>query len=947
VRVPLATYRVQVHRGFDLKAVRRIVPYIRGLGIDTVYLSPIVRSRRGSTHGYDVVDPNALDPDRGSPADLRSLVRTLRANRMGLLLDIVPNHMAASLENPWWKDVLTFGRSSPFARVFDIDWDAGASSNGRVVLPLLSRDVRSSFARAELAFEVTPNGLFLRCQAQPLPLSPRSVVRWLDAAQERSARDRPDTTGREGLAKWADRGRASLSGPRGRPATQAERWTHFERELVSSLRGSPSLQRRLGEVAEKVNRVRSGGPWASLRRDLLSDQAYRLVEWWKVREINYRRFFDISDLVGVRQEDPVVFRLTHRWILDRVRDGSVQGLRIDHIDGLADPGRYLRRLRSAVRSRRPSPKGGEAYTVVEKILAEHEELLPGWPVEGTTGYEGMDRLTGVFVDPAGQPGLDRLASEITGTSVGFPELAYRAKRMVIRELFPAELDRLVARALAALDTPEQDLRTARGPMADALSVLTAALGVYRTYLDPERPAAKVPPDLEGALDDAERRRELPKGSYERLHELMGRGAGRRALPGPRARARRAFVRGWQQWTGAVAAKGVEDTALYRYPRLVARNEVGADPGLFAISAEDFHRFQTARRARQPLALTATSTHDSKRGEDLRVRLAVLSELAGPWAEAVHRWHDRTEAARRVPGTTRSISGADELLVYQSVVGAGPGRVSQWAGFSERLGQYMIKAAREAKERTTWVHPDPPYEEALQRFVSRLLGPERDRTLQADLLDWIRRISYVGSFYSVGQTLLKITVPGVPDFYQGTALWDLTFVDPDNRRPIDFARRRALLLEAGRTRTGREGPRPPLEGHEGLPANFKLILIQRALELRRRHRGVFEAGVYVPLEEVRPNRLPVIAFLRRSGADHVLVAVGRGLGSLGASRERPPLGEFWQGRELRLPPGFPRSWSSQLGNAAYHVGGPDGASSICLTELFRDHPVALLYARAGR
>ncbi|MGC2035958.1 MAG: malto-oligosyltrehalose synthase, partial [Thermoplasmata archaeon] len=479
-----------------------------------------------------------------------------------------------------------------------------------------------------------------------------------------------------------------------------------------------------------------------------------------------------------------------------------------------------------------SQKGGDVYTVVEKILAEHEDLLPGWPVEGTTGYEGMDRLTGVFVDPLGQAVLDRLVSEITGSSVVFREVAYRAKRMVIRRLFPAELDRLVGRALEALDSPEPDSRTDRAAMARALSVLTAALGVYRTYLDPDRPGAEIPRELQGAFDDAVRREELRKRSNDRLRELFGPGAGTRALPASRTHARRAFVRGWQQWTGAVAAKGVEDTALYRYPRLVARNEVGADPGLFAISSEEFHRFQVARRARQPLSLTATSTHDSKRGEDLRVRLAVLSELAGPWSRAVHRWHDRTEEARRVTGTTRSISGADELLVYQSVVGAGPGRVAQWPGFSERLGQYMIKAAREAKERTTWVHPDPSYEEALQRFVSRLVGPQRDRTLEAELLDWIRRISYLGSFYSVGQTLLKITVPGVPDFYQGTALWDLTFVDPDNRRPIDFARRRALLLKAGPPRPGRAGPRPLLERHAGLPANFKLIVIQRALELRR-------------------------------------------------------------------------------------------------------------------
>jgi (1->4)-alpha-D-glucan 1-alpha-D-glucosylmutase len=947
VRVPLATYRVQVHRGFDLQAVRRIVPYIRGLGIDTVYLSPIVRSRRGSTHGYDVVDPNALDPDRGSPSDLKALVRTLRANGMGLLLDIVPNHMAASLENPWWKDVLTFGRASPFARVFDIDWDSRASPAGRVVLPLLSHDVRSSFASAELSFEVGPTGLFLRCQAQPLPLAPRSVVRWLEAAEERTIRHRRDPTGRQGLERWAARGRETLSGPRGRPATHTERWTRFERELVSNLRRSPSLRRRLGEVADKVNRVRSGGPWASLRRDLLSDQAYRLVEWWKVREINYRRFFDISDLVGVRQEDPFVFRLTHQWILDHVRDGSVQGLRIDHIDGLADPGRYLGRLRSAARSLRSSPKGSEVYTVVEKILAEHEDLPSVWPVEGTTGYEGMDRLTGVFVDPRGQPVLDRLTSEIAGRSVGFPELAYRAKRMVVRELFPAELDRLVGRALAVLGSPEPASRTDRSEMARALSVLTAALGVYRTYLDPDRPAAEMPPELRGAFDAVVRRAELPKRSIERLEELFGSSAARQTFPAPSAPARRAFVRGWQQWTGAVAAKGVEDTALYRYPRLVARNEVGADPGDFAISSDEFHRFQTARRARQPLSLTATSTHDSKRGEDLRVRLAVLSELAGPWAEAVHRWHDRTEEARRVPGTTRSISGADELLVYQSVVAAGPGHVTQWPGFSERLGEYMVKAAREAKERTTWVHPDPRYEEALQQFVSRLVGPDRDRTLQTGLLDWVRRISFLGSFYSVGQTLLKITVPGVPDFYQGTALWDLTFVDPDNRRPIDFARRRALLLQAGRARTGRAGLRPLLEGHEGLPANFKLLVIQRALDLRRKQRRVFEAGSYVPVEEERPNRLPVIAFLRRSGADHVLVAVGRGLGSLGASPEHPPVGEFWQGRELRLPPGSPRSWTSQLGNSVFHVDGPDGGRSLPVRDLFRDHPVALLYGRTGR
>jgi malto-oligosyltrehalose synthase len=752
MRLPRATYRLQLRDGVGFAEARAAVPYLDRLGVSHLYASPLLAARSGSTHGYDVTDPTRLDPALGPRATFDALTDDLAARGMGLVLDIVPNHMAASVENPWWRDVLARGRESRWARVFDVDWDA-PGLGGRLLLPLLGQPLEAALAAGEVAVEPP-------------------VV-------------------------------------------------------------------RLGELelpmAEGTTR--------------LDEQRYVLAPWRVANErLNFRRFFDITDLVGVRASDPWVFEQTHRLVLDLVAEGRVQGLRIDHVDGLHDPLGYLRRLREAV--------GPDVPVWVEKILGADETLPASWPVQGTTGYELAAAALDSLLDPEGAAAIERAYAAATGAPGDFAAVAERAKREALELLLATDVDR-VARALAGpLDRSPEELHP-------ALVEAAVALPVYRTYVRADGAGVADRARLDAAVPDTELRAAL-------LGEVPGATEG--ALR-------------FAQLTGPAAAKGVEDTALYRHVALLARNEVGAHPGVAPWGAGEFHELAAAQAADWPGLLTAAATHDSKRGPDVRARLAVLTEIPEDWAAAVDLW-TRLEAAGRPAGAEAPDPNA-AWLVWQTLVGAWPLDREREAGFAERVHAYVEKAAREAKTGTSWTAPDAAYEDALHDLVERALDPAG--ALRATLAAFAERIAWPGAINGLSLALLLLAGPGVPDTYQGSEGWALTLVDPDNRAPVDGAELERRLADA-------EVATPAELVAGWRDGRLKALVVHRALEARRRDPELFLRGGYRALD-AGPE---VLAFARELDGRWAVCAV-----------PRDPLRHTPAERPLALPGDAPGSWVDAL------------------------------------
>ncbi|HEX4244850.1 MAG TPA: malto-oligosyltrehalose synthase, partial [Acidimicrobiales bacterium] len=697
-----STYRLQLN-GFGFERARRVVPYLADLGVETLYVSPVTTAVPGSTHGYDVIDPTRLDPALGTADEFDALLEEMAGRHMALLIDVVPNHMAAVAANPWWWDVLCRGRASAFADYFDVDW---TRHRGRVLLPVLGRSVAQVIAQTELAVVVEDGAPALAYFDHRFPIAP----------------DTPD-------------------------------------RLVRSLATD------------------AGPSYPSVMTELLEAQHYRLALWRIGRhQGNYRRFFDVDGLVGVRIEDPVVYQATHSLVLELAGDERIAGFRVDHVDGLADPAGYLAILRQGLDGARPS----RPALLVEKVLAREERLPTRWPVDGTTGYEFVDRAGTLLVDAAGAEAITELGAQLDGDLRSFPELGADSKRFVQRSLFPGQVDRLAGLVISELDRAQPGHDCARDDVLAALVELASQLGVYRTYFD-----------ADGATGDDRRNLDRAAVAARPLLEEDGRRALDALVPLLARPDCLELLRRWQQHTGAVTAKGVEDTALYRFGGLLALTEVGSDPGRPPSTVDQFHRSMGARHRGTPGSLSATTTHDTKRSEDVRARLAVLSERPQAWSDDVSRWHRWHRSLPSVPDPH------DEHFVYQTIVGAWPLDPGDRPGFSRRVQDYMVKAVREAKVRTSWLDPDEDYERLVRSFVRTILAPS-NRRFHTDVAALLDQVGPAAAVNSLALTVLKCTVPGVPDIYQGTELWSHSLVDPDNRRPVDFDRRARLVGALDRT-----------------------------------------------------------------------------------------------------------------------------------------------------
>lgn len=942
---PLATYRLQLGRDLTFDDAARLAPYLAALGVSHCYASPFFEtSAHDSAHGYDVSDHARFRAMLGGEAAFARFTGALARHGLGLLIDIVPNHMGiAGHRNDWWLDVLEFGPSAAHAPYFDIDWaPVKRELTGKVLLPILGDHYGAVLERGELRL-VLVDGMFeIRYHDTVLPVSPTSYGRILshriDELPAGVGADDPALAELKAVTTWF----VTLPiRPESDPEALAARLRDRDlgrARLARLLESSPPVRAFVEENVRLFNGGSGDLPSFDLLDALLGDQAYR-VAFWRVssEEINYRRFFDVDQLAAIRMERPDVFAEAHMLVARLLRDGIVSGLRIDHPDGLYAPAEYFRRLQELA---------GPVYVVAEKILAPGERLPAAWDAAGTTGYEMLNLLNGIFVDRTQARALDQLYRRLTHDPVVFAEIVYESKRLIMETVMASEIA-LLAHRLNVISERHRSTRDfTLGSLTRALREIIAAFPVYRTYVGdvPTREALPVESG-DGPLRLTERDQEyivravtLAKrrtaatdvSVFDWIQDIL-------LLRFPRwaddehRRERLDWVMRFQQTTGPVTAKGYEDTALYRYHRLISLNEVGSDPSRFGTPLNEFHAAMAARQTGDPDGLSATSTHDTKRSEDVRARINVLSEIPQEWRRRLTRWQ-RLNRRHRIVVDGAPIPGPrEEYLLYQTLVGA-------WPITAERLRQYALKAAHEAKLDTSWVHPHPKYDEAMAAFVDAILEPRRAREFLRDLVPFVARVAWFGALNSLAQTLVKITAPGVPDFYQGTELWNLSLVDPDNRRPVDWALRDRLLdglvaqirITHDRASLARELVKSWEDGR------VKLYVIREALAARRGHATLFQRGDYAPLDAAGARAEHVCAFARVASDDAAIVVVPRLLARRGV--EMPPLGRpYWDETRLTLPGGVIGRFTNPFTGGAVSIEH----DTLFVAEALAEFPVALL------
>ena len=987
-----ATYRLQLGSTLGFDAVAALGPYLHALGVSDAYLSPCVRCGPGSSHGYDVTDHNAFNPEIGGAAAFDRLAAALTARGLGLILDVVPNHMGiAGDANPWWLDVLENGQASPRAGFFDIDWTPiKPELRDRVLLPVLPEQYGSVLESQQLQLEFADGAFHLRYAGARLPIAPDTYAQILtDRLDVLADRLGSEDAGLQELRSVL----TSLEHLPGRTETDPARIEGrlrekeiVKRRLAVLTKESVDIREHLEETVRAVNGT-PGDPASFDALDrLLSAQTYRLADWRVAGdEVNYRRFFDVSHLAAIRMEERFVFDAAHELIFRLVGEGKVTALRVDHPDGLYAPGEYFRRLQEGAlvaTARRLRPELGPAeaealgalyraraaeqpaardarplWIAAEKILSPGEPLPDWWAVAGTTGYDFLASVNGLFVDRGTSRQMTSLYTRLAGAGGLLADHTYTAKRLIMQVSMASEIDQLGHH----LDSMSERNRLSRDftlySLVRVIREVVAAFSVYRTYVgdDGRDPSVRDRAYIEEAVAEAKRRNPTVNVSiFDFLRDvLLVRNPGRPDPDEPAAR--RHFAMRFQQTTGPVTAKGVEDTAFYVYNRLVSLNEVGGDPARYGESPTVFHDKNAARLARWPESLVATATHDTKRGEDVRARINVLSEVPAAWAAEVRRW--RALARRfKVDVDGRAAPDAnDEYLFYQTLVGAWPARDADEPieTLTERLAAYMEKATKEAKRHTSWVNPSAGYDAATRRFVTGLLAP--GGAFLSAFRPFQRLVATHGAVNSLAQTLLKIVVPGIPDFYQGTELWELSLVDPDNRRPVDFARRRALL-DALRARIPAEDAAPPdltalcaelLEHWRD--GRVKLYLTHRALTLRRQRARLFGTGEYRGLAAGGGHAEHVVALARVDGPDVVIAAVPRLTARLAGLTGRFALGEpAWEHTWVALGDerlaGVYRDRFTGLTVASERH---DGATMLPVPALFTHFPVALLEREGGR
>jgi len=949
-RIPVSTYRLQLNGSFRFAEAARLAGYLERLGVTECYCSPIFAAKPGSTHGYDICDHSRLNPELGGEEGFREFAAALKKHDIGVILDFVPNHMAVDAqENLWWRSVLENGPSSAFAKCFDIDWDPVKTElKGKVLLPVLGDQYGVTLDKGELQIEYRDGALRLRYYDLNLPLNPRELrvllrhnLESLEAALGPDDRHFVEFLSilfhMDNIPAYTETGAEQVALRRREKEVAKQR-------LANLMEECPRIRRYIEENVKLFNGAPGQSKSFDLLHGLLELQAYRLSFWrTAMHEINYRRFFDINELAGIRMEEPEVFAQAHALIRGLAKEGLVNGIRLDHVDGLFDPHGYFEKLTEMFGPDR------RIYVVAEKILSEGEALPPEWSVHGTTGYDFLNDLNGLFADAGRVHDFRKLYERFTGREDWFPEVVYASKKLIISTSMASELN-VLAHELNRISESHRSFRDfTLDSLQEALREIVACFPVYRTYFTPRGWTELDERSIDAAVSEALRRNPAMEPSIFHFIRAM-------LLPVKSAEVRQEeyerrvrFAMKFQQYTGPVQAKAMEDTAFYRYGPLVSLNEVGGDPGMFGRSAERFHELNRKRLHCRPLSMLSTSTHDTKRGEDARARINVLSEIPGQWRAMISRWARANASARTMVGGKSAPDRGDEYLFYQALLGAWPAGLNgpPPAEFVERMRGYMRKAVKEEKVHTSWINPSEEYDAAVSRFVEHALTGKNSRSFLPLFLPFQQRIARLGVMNSLSQLILKIGSPGVPDFYQGAELWDLSLVDPDNRRAVDFDQRARYLEEMEAMLEGCGGAqrayvRGLLEHWED--GRIKLFATAAGLRLRRRLREVFLEGAYIPLTVGGAGAGHLIAFGRRKGAEAVIVMAGRLFASLCGNGSMN--GESWRDTVMRMPRELSGgAYRNVLTGEDVEVEEQDGEGVMRVAGALSHMPATILYRSA--
>ena len=941
-----ATYRLQFNKDFTFRDATSLLDYFSELGITHIYASPIWRSHPGSTHGYDVIDPTRLNPELGTEADFFTLQTELRNRSMGLILDIVPNHMSASTENSWWMDVLEHGPESAYASYFDIDWHPPSRSlDSKILLPVLGRPFAEALEGGEFKLIFSDARLFLQYFESLFPLAPKTYLAILGKNTEklRQKLGEDSTVYQEYsgiVAAFAGlRSPANVnSGEAGEKRLRFEARERLRQLVTSSAEVGAFLNDRLRELMGQPGDPSS---FSSLEK-LLAEQFYVLSYWQNVNEeINFRRFFTITDLVGVRVEDPLVFEATHGLITRLAAQSPVDGLRIDHIDGLRDPLAYLNRLREQLGKESAQSEPREVPVYVEKILAPRERLPREWPSAGTTGYDFLNALNSVFVDPKGAKCIEEVYDRFVGKKLVYADLLYQKKKLVMSTLLGVEM-RSLGHQLALLADKDRYARDlSRSDLTQALFETTAHMPVYRTYtrnLEVSREDGKV---IEQAIEEALTRKfYLQPAHFDFIGDVLLVKNRPHLLPDQRE-ARLNFEMRWQQFTGPIMAKAFEDTFLYVYNPLISLNEVGGEPRPTAVTTESFSRFVAERRKYWPNSMNATTTHDTKRSEDVRARISVLSEIPGQWKDRLEQWSKLNSKYKTQVDGQQVPDRNEEIFLYQTLLGVWPSDGNADASLIGRLQAYAIKATREAMVYTRWTLPNTAHENALKKFVASILKAGSSNLFLRDFSSFQRTVGQRGMVNGLAQALVKIISPGIPDFYQGSELWDLRLVDPDNRQPVDFAKR-VSMLTALRQSEGSASLASDLADHWE-DSRIKLYAIWKALTFRRQRPDLFSKGDFVELKTTGPYAEHILAILRHHKRDWVLLVAPRWLSRVQEGRTGDGDTD-WRKATIQLPDSAPLLWNNIFTSETLPIAD-ERAKSLPVDQLLNSFPVALL--RGGK
>ncbi|ACK72982.1 malto-oligosyltrehalose synthase [Gloeothece citriformis PCC 7424] len=927
MRIPTATYRLQFWSNFGFNEAKKIVNYLSELGISDLYASPIFKARSGSTHGYDVVDANVLNPELGTEEDFNNLIADLQNKGMGWVQDIVPNHRAYDSDNKALMDVLEHGKDSEYYTFFDIEWEHHYEDlREKVLTPMLGDFYGNCLENGDIQLSYDESGLSVKCyDSFKLPLRIETYLKLLShdlgKLNRQLGRSHPDFIKILGILYLIKNVFSEASG------RQRKDQVEFIQGLVWELyNNNPEVQTFIDQNIATFNGEVGKPETFDLLDQLLSEQFFRL-SFWKVgaEELNYRRFFTVNELICLRVEDELVFKKTHELICQLVQSGKITGLRIDHIDGLYDPTQYLFRLREMM---------GDVYLVVEKILEKEEKLPSHWPIEGTSGYDTLNRINGVFCQTSNQDKFSEIYTKLTRFHDDYEKLLSEKKHLIAETNLVGDIDNLahLLKRIAEQSRYGRDF-TLSGLRKAILEVLVQ-FPIYCTYINENGITETDQGYIREAIEKA--KSALPRLLKElNLIEKFLLLDYDEHLSEEEKQKWLHFTMRFQQFTGPLMAKGVEDTLFYVYARFVSLNEVGGFPQTFGVTLEEFNQFNQQQLANHPHTMNASSTHDTKRSEDVRARLNVISEIPDEWERQINEWRNLNKDKKTIKGKRIIPDNNDEYFFYQNLLGAFPLDEEEYPDFVERVKNYIIKAVREAKIHTAWLRPDHVYEDGFLHFVEQVLQPENNPFLE-QFREFKNKVAPYGLFNSLSQTLVKITSPGIPDFYQGTELWDFSLVDPDNRRPVDYQKRLSYLEEIKHRSQDNLNELIHELTHNMTDGRIKLWLIIRALGIRNQYLSVFQQGDYIPLSVQGQYKDHVIAYARHQEKTTIVTIVPRFLTALIEPYQYPTGEQVWGDTYVELPFNLESGWKNSLTEETLSPG-----DKLSIANILKSFPIALL------